>query len=50
MKTRQLNTFRRLNKIMRTADQINAELHIISSEEASKKLDNLGGIAGTLRW
>lgn len=50
MKTRQNNSFRRVNKIMQTADKINAEIHILSSEEASKQLDNLGGIAGILRW
>jgi stalled ribosome rescue protein Dom34 len=35
---------------MKTADQTQSELHIISSESAAKQLDNLGGIAGICRW
>jgi stalled ribosome rescue protein Dom34 len=50
IKTRQNNTFGKLNFIMKTADQNQAELHIISSDDACKQLDNLGGIAGVKRW
>jgi len=50
IKTRQNNTFGKLNFIMRTADKSQAELHIVSSEDACKQLDNLGGIAGIKRW
>lgn len=50
IKTRQNNTFNKLNSIMKTADQNQAELHIISSDDACKQLDNLGGVAGVKRW
>jgi protein pelota len=50
IKTRQNNTFPTLNFIMRMADKNRIELHIISSEQAAKQLDNLGGIAGVCRW
>jgi len=50
VKTRQQGNFGRLNFIMKTADQLRAELHIVSSDYAMKRLDNLGGVAGILRW
>ncbi len=50
IKTRQEDSFGKLNYIMRTADKAQAELHIISSDEACKQLDNLGGVAGIKRW
>lgn len=50
-KMRQENTFQKLDLIMKTADQTNGNVHIISAEhEGGKKLDGLGGIAAILRY
>lgn len=43
--------FNELESVMKTADQMGAEVHIIQSEhEGGKKLDGLGGIAAILRY
>ncbi|HLC65017.1 MAG TPA: mRNA surveillance protein Pelota, partial [Candidatus Nanoarchaeia archaeon] len=40
-----------LEKIMKTVDSINGEVHLISSEhDGGKRLDGLGGIGGILRY
>jgi len=50
-KLREEESFDRLDKIMRTADKSNVDLHIINSEhEGGKKLDGLGGIGAILRY
>ncbi len=50
-KMRQENTFGKLDKIMKTVDQANGNVHIISAEhEGGRKLNGLGGIAALLRY
>jgi len=50
-KTRQGNTFQRLELVMRIAEQTKAELVIVSSNhDGGKKLDGLGGIGAILRY
>ncbi len=50
-KTRQENSFLRIDKIMRNADQASGEVFIINSEnEPGKKLDGLGGIGALIRY
>jgi len=36
--------------LMKLAEKMSADVHILSTEEAEKKLIGLGGIAGILRW
>jgi protein pelota len=43
-------TYGFLDRIMNDAELLNADIRIISSEDASKKLDGLSGIAALLRW
>ena len=50
-KTREKNTYNDLEQIMKTADSLKAEIHILSTEnEAGKQLDGLGGVAALLRY
>lgn len=50
-KTQQENTFGKIDFIMRTVDNANGNVHIISAEhEGGKKIDGLGGIAALLRY
>ncbi len=50
-KTRQENTFKKIEWIMKDADKKGAEIMIINSEnEPGKKLDALGGIGAMLRY
>jgi protein pelota len=50
-KTRQDETFKRIDDIMKTADRAGAEICIVSSEhDGGKKLDGLGGIGAILRY
>ncbi len=50
-KMRQENIFAQLDRLMRTVDQANGNVHIVSAEhEGGKKLDGLGGIAAILRY
>ncbi|HJX05897.1 MAG TPA: mRNA surveillance protein pelota [Candidatus Nanoarchaeia archaeon] len=49
-KAREENKHREIEKIMRLAEKMNGKVHILSTEEAEKKLIGLGGIAGILRW
>jgi protein pelota len=49
-KARQENKHREAERIMRLAEKMNGKVHILSTEEAEKKLLGLGGIAGILRW
>ncbi len=51
LKTRQENTFGKIDYIMRTVDNANGTVHIISAEhEGGKKIDGLGGIAAITRY
>lgn len=43
-------TFLEIEKLMNYSDSLNASLFIVSSLEASKKLDGLSGIALILKW
>jgi protein pelota len=50
-KKRQEEKFMEIEHMMKTVENMNGEVHIISSEhEGGKKLDGLGGIAGLLRY
>ncbi|MBN2457589.1 mRNA surveillance protein pelota [Candidatus Woesearchaeota archaeon] len=50
-KMREQESYARLETMMKTADSMDAEIHIISSEhEAGKKLEGLGGIGAILRY
>jgi protein pelota len=49
-KLRESNENAKLEYLMKVADERGAKVHLISTEEASKKLDGLGGVAGVLRW
>ena len=49
-KARMEDKHREVEQIMKLAEKMNAKVHIISTEEAEKKLLGLGGIAGILRW
>jgi protein pelota len=42
--------FGELEAVMDQVEEMSGETHIISNEEPMEKLDNLGGVAGTLRW
>lgn len=44
------DSFSLVDAVLNTADQTNAEIIIISTDNASKIIDGLGGIAGVLRW
>ena len=49
-KARANKTYLEIDKLMNDAESINADVRIISSEDAAKKLDGLSGIAAILRW
>ncbi len=49
-KCREDNIYSRVEHLLHLCEQMNGEIHIITSEEASKTLDSLSGIAGILRW
>ncbi len=50
-KTRQENTFGKIDHVMKTVDNANGNVHIISAEhEGGKKIDGLGGIAAITRY
>jgi len=50
-KTREEGKFDRINKMMKTASRMDAEIRIISSaHDGGKKLDGLGGIGAILRY
>jgi len=49
-KARQENKHREVEGIMRLVEKMSGKVHILSTEEAEKKLLGLGGIAGILRW
>lgn len=49
-KAREEDAFDGLERLMRSAEDAGATLHLLSTEEAMRKLDGLGGIAGVRRW
>lgn len=49
-KSREEKTYFEIDRMMNDAESINAEVKIISSEDAAKKLDGLSGIACLFRW
>ncbi len=49
-KTREQNKHKEVESMMKLAEKMKAKVHILSTEEAEKKLVGLGGIAGILRW
>jgi protein pelota len=50
LKMRSEKTYDALEEVMENAENMTAELRIVSSDDAMKKLDGLTGIAGILRW
>ncbi|MFT4311566.1 MAG: hypothetical protein ACMXX7_02985 [Candidatus Woesearchaeota archaeon] len=42
--------YKEIDSLLKQAESINSEIIIVSEKEASKQLEGLGGIAGTLRW
>ena len=50
-KERELENYAELDSKLKTVDNLNGEVHILSSEnDAGKKVDGLGGIAALLRY
>jgi protein pelota len=50
-KMRESNNYQKLDWLMKNADSMKAEVHLICSEhEGGKKLDGLGGIGAVLRY
>jgi protein pelota len=49
-KYREEKRYKILEELMDAADALNAEIRLISSEEGTKRLDGLGGVAALLRW
>ncbi len=51
MKLRQNDDYEKLDSLMKSANRLKADIHIISSEnDAGKKLEGLGGIGAILRF
>ncbi len=51
MKMREQGNYQELEKMMKDAEAVNGEVHIINSEHnGGKKLDGLGGVAAILRY
>ena len=50
MQEREKNKHEIVEQTMKAAEQGNAIIKIISSKDASKQIDGLGGIAGVIRW
>ncbi len=40
----------RVSDLMQQVEEMDGEVHIVSDEEVRTEVDNLGGVAGTLRW
>ncbi|MFH2028264.1 MAG: mRNA surveillance protein pelota [Nanoarchaeota archaeon] len=50
-KSREQESYEKIDSLMKTADSTKSDVHIISSEhDGGKKLDGLGGIAALLRY
>jgi protein pelota len=44
------NKYFEIDSLLKSAEDINCKIHILTDKEAMKKLDSLGGVAGVLRW
>ncbi len=40
----------RVSELLKLAEKMNTKINIISSKDANKKLNSIGGVAGILRW
>jgi protein pelota len=49
-KMKEKESYSELDSLLMTAEDMNAKIIILTNEESCKKLDSLGGIAGTTRW
>ncbi len=49
-KCREENSYTNLEALMKNAEKVNGTVHILSNEDAMKKLDGLSGIGLVLRW
>ena len=49
-KLKEVNAYARVDRLMNDAARLNADVRIISSQDASRKLDGISGIAALLRW
>ncbi|MGV8163208.1 MAG: mRNA surveillance protein pelota [Candidatus Nanoarchaeia archaeon] len=49
-KSKEKENYAELDDLLMTAEDMNSKLFIITGSEPCKKLDALGGIAGSLRW
>ncbi len=47
---READTFHWLEGLLRTAEAARAEVHVLASEEAQRKLEGLGGVVAIRRW
>ncbi len=50
VKMREEEDYEKVDELMKQCENMSGEVHLISSEEEANKLDNLGGVAGVLRW
>ena len=50
MKMKQEDKFAELEVLLRTAADIKAKVHLLSTQQAMQKIDGLGGIVGVKRW
>lgn len=49
-KSREEKFYDKIDRIMQDAENLNADIKIITSEQSSRKLDGLSGIGAILRW
>ena len=49
-KMRTKERYHEVERLLQQAEEMDGEVHIISSEKAQKSLDSLAGVAGILRW
>ena len=49
-KKREEEKFHEIEKIMKECEKNSGKVHVLSTEDASKTIDSLTGIAGILRW
>ncbi len=49
-KTREQETFHQLETLLKTCESTRGEVHVLSAEDAMKKIDPLGGVVAIKRW
>ena len=49
-KERETERFKEVDLLLKLVDKMKGHVHIISTDDAVKKIDGIGGIAGILRW